>query len=235
MSMKNAAAFWKELYEELNRRGYETELFTNGHYDDEAFMDRLVRDYGIPYRKAKFNINKPEDLITRLSGYDGIVACRLHPNILAAAYGIPAVGLLWNMKVRGFYDAIGMGERVITADQMSAAYVADRLEEVMKSPAGLEVSYRMSVYETLYAAIKNAVLEKDEFPLLQPEETYTCEKLCSVLPRFEGTDEQEQFLKLRRKFRRMYGSYNKYQNVINLLESVPFLKQIYKKQTKDNL
>ncbi|MCR4797444.1 MAG: hypothetical protein K5853_03240, partial [Lachnospiraceae bacterium] len=131
--------------------------------------------------------------------------------------------------------AIGKSDRVIGPDQMTAAYVADRLEEVMKSPAGLEKSYRMSVYETLYGAIKTAVLEKDEFPLLQPEETYTYEKLSKALPRFEGTDEQEQFLKLRRKFRRMYGSYNKYQNVIDLLESVPFLKQIYKKQTKDNL
>ena len=200
-SPEEATTLWIDLIKEFEQRGYDVELITNGHYGDEAFMDSLVREHGVPVNKCVFNINMLDDLIPYLSSYDGIVSCRLHPSIISYSFGIPAVGLKWNMKVQGFYDSIGYGDRVVPVEELTASHVADVLEQAMKDGVKHDRTFQMTVYEYLFGGIKN-VLGREAV-------CYTYDELIKNLPPFAGTSKKEAGLKLERKLRRSYEGYNR--------------------------
>ena len=198
---EKAGPFWSGLLKEFEKRGYDCEIITNGHFGDEAFMDRLVREYGVPGNKTIFNINKLEDMTEHLSTYDGIVSCRLHPSIVSYSMGIPSVGLLWNMKVQGFYDSIGYGNRVIPAEEITVEHVADELEKAMAEGVNHDREFQMTVYETLFEGIRDILGKTDK-------KVYSYEELIKNIPPFKGTSENEAGLKLERKMRRAYDGFN---------------------------
>ena len=202
-SQEQAANLWVDLVHDLKEKGYDYELITNGHFGDEAFMDHLVRKYGIDEKKCVFNVNDPETLIGHLTSYDGVVTCRLHPSIISFSFKIPSVGLVWNPKVKGFYESVGYEDRMIYTEGISAKLVLEKLEQAMEEGVAHDKEYLISVYQTLFDAMKG---------ILKPEgdqtESYTYEELLENLVPFEGTSEVEKQEKLKRKFRRIYKKYN---------------------------
>ena len=206
-SRYQAAQFWVDLARELETRGYDYEFLTSGHFGDEAMLDALVRDYGIPEDKCLFAMNTPEMLTERISGFDGIVSCRLHPSITAYAFGIPAVGIVWNAKVPGFYEGMGYSSRAIDASAMTAKSVMDALEKAMDEGVVKDPEYMTPIYTTLFDAMKESIGEKEGSP--ESNAAYSYDELVAALEPFEGTDEEEKQRKLIRKFRRTYMNYNK--------------------------
>lgn len=197
-----AARFWLDLAAELERRGYDYEFLTSGHFGDEAFLDYLIRNYNVPPAKCIFNVNSPEFLAEKISSYDGVISCRLHPSIISFALDVPCIGINWNNKVSGFYHNIGYDDRVLYVDQLSAVGVADKIEQVMKEGIHKDETFIMSVYRTLFQSIKEIFAPESD------AEAYSLEELSDILPPYGGTSEKEQLAKLRRKFRRTYQGYN---------------------------
>lgn len=105
-SYKDAAELWKGIVEELESKGYDYELLTSGHYADEAYLDYLIRDCDISEKKCVFNMNTPEKLIQRISSYDAVISCRLHPSIVSFALDVSSVGIVWNQKVSFFIKVL---------------------------------------------------------------------------------------------------------------------------------
>ena len=198
-----AAALWKDLTNELENRGYDYELITSGHFGDEAFVHYLIQNYGINASKCVFNINLPETLLARISSYDGVISCRLHPSIISFSLGIPSIGLEWNNKVGRFYENINYPDRVIQVEDLSAPYLVDKIEQAMDAGVQKDEDYLLTVYTTLFNGIKNG---------FRPDDTtsvpYTYDELLDNLPLFAGTSENETNEKLKRKFRRTYLKYN---------------------------
>lgn len=221
---RKAARFWMGLIEEIKSRGYDYEVLTSGNFGDEAFVDRLIRDYGLDTNKAVFNINTPEDMVSRIYGYDGIVSCRLHPNICAYSIRVPAIGLLWNMKVQGFYDSIGYGKRVLSVKEMEPKNVLDSLEAAMEEGVEQNREFRMSVYESLFRGI-GEILGVEKTP-------YTYEELLENLPKFMGTSPQERRNKTQRKFRRIYEKFNSYSDLLKTFQSKKGVRYLFKKWKK---
>lgn len=199
---EDAVALWKGLIAEIESKGYDYELLTSGHFSDEAFLDYLIRKHGIDEKKCVFNMNLPETLVQKIACYDAIISCRLHPSIIAFSLGIPAVGIVWNSKVKYFYDNIGYGERAILMNNISPEQLIKKIEEVMKQGVEKDEEYLMSVYRTLFHGVYHALKVKND---VMP---YTYTELLENLPVFEGTSKKEEQEKLRRKFRRIYDSYN---------------------------
>lgn len=198
-----AAQFWIDLAAELERRGYDYEFLTSGHFGDEAFLDYMIRTYNVPPAKCIFNVNSPEFLAEKIASYDGVVSCRLHPSIISFALNVPSIGINWNNKVSGFYHNIGYDNRVLYAEDLSVPDVADTLEKIMKEGIQKDEDFIMSVYHTLFQALKDILAPDSD---LAP---YTLTELSEKLPPYGGTSEKEQLAKLRRKFRRTYQGYNK--------------------------
>ena len=77
------------------------------------------------------------------------------------------------------------------------------VEEALAEGVEQKEEYLMSVYTTLFAALKRVLCPDN------PAKPYTYQQLESQLMPYEGTSPEEYQAKLRRKFRRAYGNYNR--------------------------
>lgn len=201
---EQAAELWVDVIGLLRERGYDYELITSGHFGDEAFLDFLIRKYNIPQSKCVFNVNFPETLFRQMAKYDGVISCRLHPSIISFSMNIPAVSLVWNTKVTGFYKGIGYPQRAIERSGFDAETIVNALELAMTEGIVKDQKYLMSVYTSLFDGIRNIICpEKAD---MQP---YSYEQLIDAIPLYQGTSESEKLDKLQRKFRRTYDLCNK--------------------------
>lgn len=203
LSRDDAAELWKAVIAELEKRNYDYELLTSGHFGDEAFLDYLIRKYNVKAEKCIFNINTPEKLINKISSYSAVISCRLHPGIISYSLGVPAVGLVWNYKVKHFYESIGYAERVIDVNHVTPEKIVDKIEAAIPQGVKKDSEYLVSVYDSLFNGIKKALCPGKENVV-----PYNYDELMKEIPAFQGTSEKEQEEKLKRKFRRTYGKYN---------------------------
>lgn len=147
----------REMYEKIIRKlqekGYEWELFTNGMAQDEAFGWEILGSMGLKSRRyMKHSVKSGRQLVKRIAGYRGVIASRLHANILATSLGIPSVGLVWNDKMNLFADAIGARERYLSGIQLlDASGIVSRLEDAA------EEGYCETQIDAMKAATKETV------------------------------------------------------------------------------
>ncbi len=203
LTREGAAKLWVDTITELEKRGYDYELLTSGHFGDEAFLDYLIRKKGVPAKKCVFNINTPEVLVEKISSYAGIISCRLHPSIISFSLKVPAVGLIWNSKVKHFYESIGYADRLIDVNGINAQGLVDKVESAMKTGVTHNEDYLITVYNTLFNGINKSLEIKKTGAV-----PYSFKQLSKNLVRYAGTSPAEENEKLKRKFRRTYGKYN---------------------------
>ncbi|MFT4050885.1 MAG: polysaccharide pyruvyl transferase family protein [Microbacterium sp.] len=194
-------AFWLDTIALLESRGYDVRLFTTGHFSDEVFLDNMVRKDGVPLGKAAVTVNSPEELITELSTCDGVIAYRLHASITSFALGVPSVGLSWNFKVPYFYDSVGYRHRALDPADWTAEKAVSAIESAMADGIRKDEPFLTSVYDTLFAGIKEiAAPTSARVP-------FTLEELKNELPPYAGTTLAQYREKMRRKLRRTYENY----------------------------
>lgn len=219
-SREDAAQMWKELAAELKARGYDYEFLTSGHFGDEAFLENLINNYNIDAGKCVFNMNTPEQLLEKITSYDAVVSCRLHPSIISFSADVPSIGLVWNYKVKTFYESIGYADRVLEVENITAKNIADKLELAMEQGVQKDKEYLITVYQTLFSAIKGI------FAPDSPIEAYTYDELVENMPPFMGTSKKEKNEKLKRKFRRTYKKYNElFEKNLDCKEQIEQLKK----------
>lgn len=188
--------FWLDVVALLTERGYDYKLFTTGHFTDEEFLQALVKAGDIPRSKAALKVNSPEELIDELSACDGVIAYRLHASITAFAYAIPSIGLTWNFKVPYFYESVGHGDRALDHTQWTARDVVAALEKAMSEGVTKDEAFLMSVYETLFAGLKEVFVPDSE------RTPYSYAELREHAPPYGGTTRTGYQRKLERKWRR---------------------------------
>jgi polysaccharide pyruvyl transferase WcaK-like protein len=121
--------FWKEIVECLEARGYEWKIFTNGLKQDEDFACEVLGEIGHGEK-----LDAPwdaEELVENIVNMDGMIACRMHSNIIAYAYRVPSIGLVWNKKMTFWGQKCGYPERFIESDAISADTVVEALEKAL--------------------------------------------------------------------------------------------------------
>lgn len=207
-SRDEAAAMWRELSKKLKKSGYDYDFLTSGHFGDEAFLDYLIRNHNFNNKKCVFNINSPERLIQKISTYDIVVTCRLHPSIISFSLGVPSLGIVWNSKVKHFYDSIGYQDRVIDIKEISPDVILEKVSRIVEQNQGVEKDrdYLMSVYNTLFYGIRKILCDSEESA--KDIKPYGYDDLMENLPLYKGTSPEEYEEKIQRKYRRTYGRYN---------------------------
>ncbi len=197
-----AAEMWVALAKAFETAGYDCEFITSGHFADEAFLNSMVERNNVPSAKCHLYTNDPETLVSKIAEYDGVISTRLHPSIISYSLGVPAVGLVWNDKVSYFYESIGYGNRYVEVADITPKQVLKKLEEAMEQGVDRDQEYVMTVYNTLFDAMKKIVApESDKKP-------YTFQELEKVLAPFKGTTQEGKEAKMCRKLRRTYREYN---------------------------
>lgn len=200
----SALRMWKELTQELENRGYDYELLTSGHFGDEVFLRNMIDKHGFDVNRCFFNMDTPELLVKKISSYDAVISCRMHPSIVSYALDVPAIGLVWNYKVKAFYENIGYESRALDVKDTSAQNIVDRMECAMKEGVHKEKDYMMSIYHSLYYGIALSYFQDENFA-----KPYSFEQIMEYMQPYSGTSEAELRKNMDRKFKRIYKKYNK--------------------------
>lgn len=145
--------FWKEVIEELEKRGKRWVAFTNGDTFDESFAKEVLEYVGHGEK-----LEAPLDaahVVKMISQFKGVIAGRMHSNIVAYSLGIPSIGFIWNQKLVFWGNRIGHPERFLTTDEMTAQKAVEKLLVAMDEHTGPSDEQKMPVLEALQDFVDN--------------------------------------------------------------------------------
>jgi polysaccharide pyruvyl transferase WcaK-like protein len=133
--------FWKGICDELVNRKTPFEFFTNGVQGDSEFIQEFVVRYP-EFKEITVRIpTESAELVNVINSYSKIIASRMHTSIIAYSLAVPTMSILWNNKIKMFYDQIQHGDRVIDEHEMRgnhAPQIIDQLESVSYSDADFD-------------------------------------------------------------------------------------------------
>ena len=148
-------AFWKETVQLLEEKGLPWTLFTNGATGDEAFANEVLAYIGHGTKeKAPADA---ADLVRMISSFRGVIAGRMHSNIVAFALNIPSVGFIWNRKLVFWGKKTGHPERFLPVEKLTAENAVDTLMNILDQPVGPDENMRKPVYEAIVRFVQNHV------------------------------------------------------------------------------
>tara|TARA_R110000868_G_scaffold10153_3_gene49598 strand:- start:14022 stop:15233 length:1212 start_codon:yes stop_codon:yes gene_type:complete len=147
-----------ELASSLIASGFRPVLFTNGAFEDEAFLAKFVKSAAFSALEAEVEVApkpaSPQALAQSIAGFDGVIAHRLHANILSYAMGGVPVGLAWDAKMHGFFSLIGETALLQQGARPDASRAVNSLQDGLKRRTDLRQRAR-----ELSQAARSGVLE----------------------------------------------------------------------------
>ena len=122
--------FWKEVANKLEAEGLKWKIFTNGLNSDEAFANEVLEYIGHGEKVAQpQNVG---ELVKTIKSFKGIIACRMHTNIVAYSFRVPSIGLVWNDKLTFWGEKSGYPERYITYENLTPENTVEALKTALK-------------------------------------------------------------------------------------------------------
>ena len=120
MSYKKMLDFWHGTIRALDRKNIKWKIFCNGAPHDYEFAKEILArmNYG-PEDLSELLIpapRRPEELVETIAGLNGIISFRLHSHVLACALDVPSLAIIWDEKLKFFFDSLDLGQRVFPID-----------------------------------------------------------------------------------------------------------------------
>ena len=138
--------FYVNLIRRLEQNGTEWKLFTNGGEADMDFARRVLRNLpeltGPEERYLCPAPQSPKELVEQIAAFESLISFRLHSHIIATSLGIPTAAMVWDDKVRLFFQSIGHEERCKTIYDSPDA-VLDALAQAREVPYDQELLHAM--------------------------------------------------------------------------------------------
>lgn len=125
-----------DLYEKVINfflsKGFSIELFTNGLNLDNDFLDIVMK------RLSDTNVKKripssARNLVEIIASYKAIVTTRMHAGIIAYSLDVPAIGLVWNDKIKFFWESAGHPEYCIDVAHLNPEDIFSALRNAIKN------------------------------------------------------------------------------------------------------
>ncbi|WP_099469216.1 polysaccharide pyruvyl transferase family protein [Konateibacter massiliensis] len=134
-SREHQLEFWKQLIDKIeSETEYKWQIFSNGLLQDYMFHRELLAYLG-KEECEEYLVPRPAEvweLVTTISEYSGIVATRLHGNIIAYAVNVPSIGLVWNDKMVRWGESIGYKKRFLDVTMFDADIVFNKMMQAME-------------------------------------------------------------------------------------------------------
>lgn len=105
--------FWGGVFDMMKNSNIRYRIFTNGDPNDYDYAINLCNLYDMDSRILCERPITPEELIKLIGSFSSIFSSRLHSHIIAYSMGIPSVGVIWDSKIRRFFEKVGACERVV--------------------------------------------------------------------------------------------------------------------------
>lgn len=137
---------------EYNRR--EIVVFTNGAIDDYEFAQKALLSIGKEKLLEK-RPTRPTELVDIIASCECIISFRLHSLILAAAYDIPSIGFVWDLKVKAFFETIDREEWAILLNAgLSFDKIKSKIESLLSTDDYKTVCKLQRSYNNLVEILK---------------------------------------------------------------------------------
>jgi polysaccharide pyruvyl transferase WcaK-like protein len=130
--------FYISLIKELHTKGYKVTLFTNGDLLDDEMQYKVEVELRELYKELLGAVSfakrpmTPLELCGIVAQLSGVIAHRMHANILSYSLQIPHVGLGWDSKLKSFFHFVERDAFFITPDKSTPSHIADTLHEAIK-------------------------------------------------------------------------------------------------------
>lgn len=136
MSEKDWVTFYRQLIDYFIARNWTVKLFTNGACGDQSFARKIIRNARTTDGLSLSDRPKtPKKLAHLISSFDAVIAHRLHASVVAYSYGIPHVGLGWDSKMEGFFEATRREKFLISSPCLSTIqHVGQTAVEAAETP-----------------------------------------------------------------------------------------------------
>ncbi len=127
LSAQELKTFYIELISELDGKGADWVLFSNGMKSDQEFGLSLLREMD---KSPELMLPPPRtsrDMISLISGFRTILGARMHACISAYSLDIPVVGLIWNEKLTRFSELTHQRNMFFNESEMNVDEMCMRL------------------------------------------------------------------------------------------------------------
>lgn len=146
--------FLEKCIEKLNEKHIDWKLFCNGLPRDYEFALKLAERLGASEDKICPSPKDGRELVSLISGFCSVLAFRLHACIISYSLDIPCVGMVWNRKVKMFYDIIGQASQTVELNNIDVDSVVDMVTEKSgKSSKGFRKRYKRTTERMLKKAL----------------------------------------------------------------------------------
>ena len=164
LGLEELLRLWSEIIAELEAKEIQWQIFTNGWPSDMKFALNLMKYLKREDEIGEKVIAEPQgskELIETISNYRGIIAGRLHANIVAYSLKIPSVGIVWNDKCSFWGENIGYPERYFRHNEFDGRRIVDTCLKAIKEGYNeyARDEYKMSSYNSLYSYMKRFIKE----------------------------------------------------------------------------
>jgi polysaccharide pyruvyl transferase WcaK-like protein len=159
-SYEGAVSLYTEMIGSICAQDCDVVCFTNGAGEDERLLDDMRQQRnlaGLPQGRLSFaaRCRSPGELARLIGRLDAVVAHRLHASVLAYAYRLPSVGLLWDDKLRAFYQSVGRSKYLVPFDHANAVRIGSLVNEAIAE--GIDVPAHARVLQETRQAIDDLV------------------------------------------------------------------------------
>ncbi len=161
-STEELILFWKNLIELLEKNQITWKLFCNGTFSDYEFLNILLEEPEFKERKNDIALPRAvsgEELVNQISGFEVVLACRLHAGIISYSLGIPELLMVWNDKQIHFSKFIGCQDRYLSRESINAENAYSKIIDIRKAqyPVYVKEQQREKTYLTLRNFVKNSI------------------------------------------------------------------------------
>lgn len=149
---------WSKIIFELEQKQQEWEIFTNGWSSDMKFAINLMKYLDRESEIDSKIITPPEnaqELINTIYKFKGIIAGRLHANIISYSLGIPSIGIVWNNKCKLWGETIGYPERFFEVNEFIPQKIVNQCLQSIDE--GYQKTNKKNLNNTCYFSLKEAL------------------------------------------------------------------------------
>ncbi len=117
LARKDAADFWVCLCTNLLQKGKNVFLFSNGEKGDQDFVEQIANKLCYTQIKCVGTMRVAQrptsalNLVELIRSFEGVIAARMHANIIATSLSIPSIGLVSDEKMSSFFFDIHQSDR----------------------------------------------------------------------------------------------------------------------------
>ena len=132
-------SWWFGLLGVLTLQRTPFRLFTTGVPQDNQFAWQLLLEFGLSKDTLLPAPVTPAEYCQQVQGFSRVITTRLHAAITAHSYGIPALGIIWDEKVRSYFKMIGRASDAMTIEEITPSSLPDQLAAIQApTPAILD-------------------------------------------------------------------------------------------------